>query len=271
MGVLNVTPDSFSDGGEFLDPKRALEHARGMRESGADIIDIGGESTRPGSERVDPRVEQARILPVIEELAASDITLSVDTLHAETAEAAILAGAHIVNDISGGSFDPDMFSVVAGSRTRAGQPVRCVLGHWRGIPDLNHARSQYDDVVTEVVAELGHRVAAARAAGVADEQIILDPGIGFDKTASQGWQLLANLDAFATLNLPIMVGVSRKRMLAEFAVQSAAGADAHERDLATAVVSALMGERNIWAVRVHNVAATHVALQVQQALREATR
>lgn len=271
MGVLNVTPDSFSDGGEFLDPKRALEHARGMGDSGADIIDIGGESTGPGSERVDPRVEQARILPVIEELAASDITLSVDTLHAETAEAAILAGAHIVNDVSGGSFDPDILSVVAGARTRAGQPVRCVLGHWRGIPDPNHARSQYGDVVADVVAELGDRVAAARAAGVADEQIILDPGIGFDKTASQGWQLLANLDAFATLNLPIMVGVSRKRMLAEFAVQSAVGADAHERDLATAVVSALMAERNIWAVRVHNVAATHVALQLQQALREATR
>lgn len=272
MGVLNVTPDSFSDGGEFLDPSRALEHARAMVQAGADIIDVGGESTRPGSERVDPKVEQARILPVVEELAAEGLTLSVDTLHAETAEAAIVAGASIVNDVSGGSFDPNMFGVIAGAHTSTGEPIRYVLGHWRGIPDPGHGRSQYDDVVRDVVGELSSQVRLAREAGIRDEQLILDPGIGFDKTAAQGWQLLANLDELAALGYPVMIGVSRKRMLGELDVaRTDLATGSHERDLPTAVVSALMAERAIWAVRVHNVAATHVAFQVQQALREAKR
>lgn len=271
MGVLNVTPDSFSDGGEFLDPKSALTHARAMVAAGADIIDVGGESTRPGSDRVDPKVEQARILPVIQELAAEGITLSVDTLHAETAEAAITAGAGIVNDVSGGTFDSEMFGVIARARTPRGEPVRYVLGHWRGIPDPEHSRSQYDDVVRDVAEELATQVKLARGAGVAASQIILDPGIGFDKTAAQGWQLLANVDELAALGFPVMIGVSRKRMLGELTHAGSSLTAANERDLPTAVVSALMAERNLWAVRVHNVAATHVALQVQQALREATR
>lgn len=270
MGVLNVTPDSFSDGGQYLTTHEAIAHAHDMARHGADIIDVGGESTRPGSSRIDAVTEQQRIMSVIEALADSDITVSVDTLHAQTARAAIQAGAFIINDVSGATFDPDMFKTVAGARTRSGELVKIVLGHWRGIPDPGHSRSTYDDVSHEVRDALAERVNSALAAGVAPEQIILDPGIGFDKTAEQGWQILARIDELHALGFPVMIGVSRKRMMGEL-IADDANADMAARDLPTAVTSALMADLSIWAVRVHDVAATRVALQVHEALQRAKR
>lgn len=294
MGVLNVTPDSFSDGGDYLDAEQAIAHGFEMVKQGADIVDVGGESTRPGAEPLDPSVEQARILPVVRALVVAGVTVSVDTLHAATARAAIEAGASIINDVSGGTVDPTIFTAVAGAQTAAGTPVKYVLGHWRGIPDLQHTRSTYTDVVWEVRAELAQQVAAAHAAGVTDEQLVIDPGLGFDKTAKQGWQLLARLGELFELGLPVMVGVSRKRMLGELLTDldtelqqrfakgfpNAPGADAasaaarehtvEDRDLPTAVASSLAAQTGVWAIRVHEVHATRIALQVQRAWQEAT-
>jgi len=270
MGVLNVTPDSFSDGGQYATAQTAIAHATEMANQGADIIDIGGESTRPGSTRIDSATELARILPVIEALADTDVSVSVDTLHAETARAAIAAGADIINDVSGGTFDPDMYGTLANAFTRSGAPVKIVLGHWRGIPDPNHARSNYDDVTLEVRDGLAALAEAALQTGVTAGQIILDPGIGFDKTAEQGWQVLARIDEITALGYPVMVGVSRKRMLGELLSENSA-ADLTTRDLPTAVTSALIADRNIWAVRVHDVASTRVALKVHEALHHARR
>lgn len=272
MGVLNVTPDSFSDGGSFLSPDSAVRHAREMRLQGADIIDVGGESTRPGSERLDPEVEQERILSVVRALAAEGMTVSVDTLHASTAAAAIDAGAGIINDVSGGTFDPAILEAVAranAARAAGDTLVTYIAGHWRGTPDPEHRRSDYDDVVTEVRDELAAQIAAANAAGIANEQLVVDPGLGFDKTAEQGWQLLARLDEFNTLGVPVMIGVSRKRMLKELLEATNAEASVSDRDLPTAIVSAFAAQAGAWAVRVHDVASTRVALQVQRALEEA--
>lgn len=286
MGVLNVTPDSFSDGGAYLDAERAIAHGLDMVKQGADIVDVGGESTRPGAERVDPSVEQQRVLTVVRALVTAGVTVSVDTLHAETARAAIEAGASIINDVSGATFDPNIFSAVAGATTQAGTPVRYVLGHWRGIPDPQHLRSTYGDVVWEVRAELAQQIAAARAAGVTDAQLIIDPGLGFDKTAKQGWQLLARLGELKDLGLPVMVGVSRKRMLGELltdldteravTAETQLGQNSNtehtveERDFPTAVTSALVAQTGVWAIRVHDVRSTRIALQVQRAWQEAT-
>lgn len=270
MGVLNVTPDSFSDGGQYATASTAIARATELVSHGADIIDIGGESTRPGSTRIDAATELARILPVIDALVGRNITVSVDTLHAETARTAIAAGADIINDVSGGTFDPDMYGTLAKAFARSGKPVKIVLGHWRGIPDPNHARSSYDDVTVEVHDRLAVLAKAALHAGVTADQIILDPGIGFDKTAEQGWQVLARIDEITALGYPVMIGVSRKRMLGELLPENPA-ADLTSRDLPTAVTSALMADRNIWAVRVHDVASTRVALKVHEALHRARR
>lgn len=260
MGVLNVTPDSFSDGGAYLELDAALTQARQMVADGASIIDVGGESTRPGADCVTPEEEQRRVLPVIEALAAEGITVSIDTVHATTARLAIAAGATIINDVSGGTADPDMYRVAA----ETGADL--VLMHWRGIPDPGHARSRYTDVVEEVRAELAMLVDAALAAGVSRERLILDPGLGFDKTAEQGWQLLAGFDRLASLGLPLLIGVSRKRMLAE-TLGASRGVDAtmRDRDIATAVVSAFSAREGAWAVRVHDVSATATALAVASA------
>ena len=273
MGVLNVTPDSFSDGGLYLNEADAIAHGRHLVQLGANIVDVGGESTRPGSGRVDPADEQQRILTVVRALVDTGTAVSVDTLHADTARAAIAAGASIVNDVSGGTHDPAIFDTVAGAVTAAGDPVRYVLGHWRGIPDFSHSRASYSDVVGEVRDELAAQVERARAAGVTDAQLVLDPGLGFDKTAEQGWQLIANLDEFTALGLPVMIGVSRKRMLAELRdeLRDEHGDDLASVDLATAVVSALAAGPHLWAVRVHDVWSTRVALQVRENLQEATR
>lgn len=284
MGVLNVTPDSFSDGGLYLNEDAAIAHGRRLAQLGANIVDVGGESTRPGSERVDSADEQQRILSVVRALAQDGVTVSVDTLHADTARAAIAAGASIINDVSGGTHDPDMFDAVADAVTDRGEPVRYVLGHWRGIPDLAHSRATYRDVVAEVRDELAAQVERARVAGVPAEQLVLDPGLGFDKTAEQGWQLIANLSELAALGLPVMIGVSRKRMLAELLAELFAELEVGEPadltpktpdvstlDHATAVVSALSAGPELWAVRVHDVWSTRVALQVRHKLQEARR
>lgn len=270
MGVLNVTPDSFSDGGEHVEPSVAVARGLALVAQGADIVDIGGESTRPGSERIDSAVEQARIMPVIEALATAGVTVSVDTLHADTARLAIAAGAAIINDVSGATHDPAMLAAVAGARTADGQPVRFILGHWRGTPDPSHARSTYDDVVAEVRADLSAQIDAALDAGLSNEQIVLDPGLGFDKTADQGWQLFARISEIESLGYPVMIGISRKRMLGELLGTLIDDHNVVDRDLPTAVASAFAAQAGLWAVRVHEVHATRVALQVYTALQEAT-
>lgn len=257
MAVLNVTPDSFSDGGRFAGPQDAIAAGLAQVAAGADLVDVGGESTRPGSTRVSAAEEQARVLEVVAGLADAGVRVSVDTLHAATAAAAIRAGASLINDVSGGLADPEMLAAVAEGG------AEYAIGHWRGIPDPQHSRAQYGDVLADVTAELAERVAAARAAGIAEERLIVDPGLGFDKTTEQGWRLLAGFpDLGRTLGLPVLIGVSRKRMLAELLP---AGHAVTERDLPTAVVSALAARSGAWGVRVHDVAGTRTALAVQSA------
>lgn len=255
-GILNVTPDSFSDGGRHDDPTRAIAHARALIAAGADVIDVGGESTRPGSERVPLEVEQARVLPVISALASDGIAVSIDTMNAPTAVAAVAAGARYVNDVAGGRADPDMLAAVADT------DADIVLGHWRGPSADMYALAQYSRVGREVALELSERVSAAAAAGIAPNRIVLDPGVGFAKTAEQNWQLLRELADVTALGQRVLVGTSRKRFLTPVL-----GEDATEqrRDLATAVTSVLAAEAGAWAVRVHDVGATRDALAVRAA------
>lgn len=266
LGVLNVTPDSFSDGGEFASLDAAVRRGSGLVAQGADIIDVGGESTRPGATPV-PRAEELdRTLPVVRALAARGHRISIDTLHAETAAAAVAAGARLINDVSGGTHDPEMLGVAAAASRDHG--ARFILGHWRGIPDPAHLRSDYADVVTEVRDALTERADAALAAGVDAAHLVIDPGLGFDKTGAQGWALLAHLEALTATGFPVLVGASRKRMIAE-ALRSEANpgltAAPAERDLATAVVSAFAAAAGAWGVRVHDVGATVQALAIARA------
>ncbi len=256
MGVLNVTPDSFSDGGRYLGVDAAIARGLELAAQGAHIVDVGGESTRPGANPVTAEDELRRVIPVIEALAAEGVEVSIDTLRAATARAAVAAGARIVNDVSGGEHDPAI------RRVAAETGARYVAMHWRGIPDPGHERSRYGDVVSEVRDELARLADAALAAGIAPERLVLDPGIGFDKTAEQGWRLLAELPRLAGLGFPVLVGVSRKRMLAETLGPAATMAD---RDTATAVVSALAAGAGAWGVRVHEVVPTVHALAVAEA------
>lgn len=277
MGVLNVTPDSFSDGGRYATAATAIGRGRALAAQGADIVDIGGESTRPGAAPVHVEEEQRRILPVVRALAADGIAVSVDTIHAETAAEAIASGARYINDVSGGTHDPGMLGVAArGSRDHG---TRFIVGHWRGIPDPDHQRSDYDDVVVEVRDSLARQADAAIAAGVDPAHLVVDPGLGFDKTSEQGWRLLAGLDAIRSLGYPVLVGASRKRMLADALERvpsratgsgsPAPGDDAHARDLATAVVSALAARAGVWGVRVHDVAGSAQALEIARLWAEA--
>jgi dihydropteroate synthase len=256
MGVLNVTPDSFSDGGRWVDADAAIAHARELSDAGADIIDVGGESTRPGAARVDPDAEQSRVIPVIEALSAAGTAVSVDTMNASTARAAVDAGAAIVNDVSGGLADPDMAATVASL------DVGFIAMHWRGHSDRMNELARYGDVVTDVRDELAERVAALTTAGVRRERIILDPGLGFAKNGAHNWQLLARLDELAALGHPLLIGASRKRFLGGLLP---AGAPVVDRDLPTAVVSALAAQAGVWGVRVHDVAGTRRALDVVRA------
>lgn len=260
MGVLNVTPDSFSDGGRYLHVDDALAHARAMAAQGADLIDVGGESTRPGAERVAAEVERERVVPVIKELAAEGHVLSVDTTRAAVAAAALDAGAAVVNDVSGGLADPDMARVAA----EFGVPL--VLMHWRGHSREMERLADYTDVVSDVRAELSERVDAALAAGVSAERIVLDPGLGFAKRPEHNWALLQRLDALLSLGFPVLVGASRKRFLgALLADADGSPRQPAGREDATAAVSALAAANGAWGVRVHDVQPSLDAVRVAAA------
>lgn len=276
MGVLNVTPDSFSDGGRWADPDAAVAHARELIAQGADIIDIGGESTRPGAQRVDVDTEISRVLPVVRALladgaggadgtdqtgTAGSAVISVDTIHAATAEAAIDAGAHIINDVSGGLADPAMHGLIA----RTG--VVYVCQHWRGDPETMDRLTDYPGgVVAGVEAELRERLSELDAAGVDRSQVVLDPGLGFAKTHAQSWELLAATSRLiADLGQPILVGSSRKRFLAQAAEAEATPV---QRDAATAATTALAAAAGAWAVRVHEVPANRAAVRTASLWKE---
>ena len=256
MGVLNVTPDSFSDGGEFAEPEAAIERGIALREAGADLIDIGGESTRPGAPRVDPGEEQDRVIPVITALAERDISVSVDTMNASTAHAAVVAGARMINDVSGGLADPEILRVVAETG------VHYVASHWRGHSETMDDEAHYDDVVVEVRDALKARIAELLVWGISPDRIILDPGLGFAKTSAHNWALLHSLPELQSLGYPILIGASRKRFLAPFAED---GAPATERDFPSAIISALAANAGVWGVRVHDVASTATAIEVWSA------
>jgi dihydropteroate synthase len=264
MGVLNVTPDSFSDGGRYADLDAAVGHGVRLREAGADLVDVGGESTRPGADRVDAETETARVLPVVRELAAAGIPVSIDTSRARVAEAALAAGAEVVNDVSGGLADPDMGRVVA----EAGCPW--VLMHWRGHSRRMADLAVYDDVVKEVAAELLERVEAAVAAGVAPERIVLDPGLGFAKRPEHTWKLAAHLPDLIALGHPVLVGSSRKSHLGRL-LADAEGHDrpTEEREAATIATTVLSVAAGAWGVRVHDVRGNVDAIKVWQATRAA--
>ncbi len=265
MGVLNVTPDSFSDGGEFITEQSALDHARLLEMAGADIIDVGGESTRPGAERVESSVEQARVIPVIRAIKRElDTTVSIDTMNSSTARAAVEAGAEIINDVSGGLADPAMFAVAAETG------ATLVISHWRGFSNIMDTQNFYHDIAVDVARELSERVDAAIAAGVARDKIVIDPGLGFAKDMKQNWQLVARLDELEALGFPILVGASRKRFIAgAIDPEEPAQVSNERRDVATAVLTALLLQRKLWGIRVHNVLATTDTIRVVAALRDA--
>ena len=256
MGVLNVTPDSFSDGGRFNDQMIATNHALQMVQDGADIIDIGGESTRPGSDRITVKEELDRVLPVISALANSGVAISIDTMRAEVASAAIAAGACMINDVSGGKSDPEMLSYVATLN------VPYILMHWRGPSNIMNTLTDYNDVVADVTREVSNQVDVAVAAGIARERIAIDPGIGFAKTVDQNWPILKHLEVLEGLGLPILMGASRKKFLGELLAKDGVARDSDERESATTAISTLMAARGIWAVRVHEVKASSDAISV---------
>jgi dihydropteroate synthase len=266
MGVLNVTPDSFSDGGCFADTASAVAHGMAMHEAGADYVDVGGESTRPGADRVDAEAECRRVLPVIRELARAGVRTSVDTTRAEVAEAAIAAGAVLVNDVSGGLADAGMAKLVADTG------VPWVLMHWRGHSREMYAAARYGDVVTEVCAELTARVEDVVAAGVAPEQLVLDPGLGFAKNAGHNWALLARLDRIVALGLPVLVGASRKSFLGRLlADPDGIVRSAEQRDSATLATTVLAAQAGVWGVRVHDAGASVDAVRTVEAVRAVSR
>jgi dihydropteroate synthase len=266
MGVVNVTPDSFSDGGRWAEPDKAIAHARDLLAAGADILDIGGESTRPGATRPLVEEELARVVPVISALAAEGAVVSVDTMRAEVAGAALAAGATLVNDVSGGLADPAILAVVAD----AGAPY--VAMHWRAHSDHMRDFAVYDGpggVVEAVRAELAARVDAMLAAGIAADRIVLDPGLGFAKRAPHNWELLAGLDRIADLGHPVLVGASRKSFLGSLL----AGPDGvprpvDQREAANTAVTVHLARAGVWGIRVHDVRASHDALRVVARLEE---
>lgn len=263
MGVLNVTPDSFSDGGRYVEPEDAVARGLALRDEGADIVDVGGESTRPGAGRIEPAEEISRTQDVVRRLAAAGVTVSIDTTRASVAAEALDAGASIVNDVSGGLADADMLPLVAD------RDATVVLMHWRAHSATMADHADYSDVVADVVAELGARVDAARAAGVTDERMVLDPGLGFAKRAEHNWALSAHLDRLRVLGLPILFGASRKSYLGALLAIDGTPRPARQRDAATLATSLLAFEQDVWAVRVHNVQATADARAVWQATRRA--
>jgi dihydropteroate synthase len=263
VGVLNVTPDSFSDGGRYADLAAAVAHGVSMRAQGAALVDVGGESTRPGADRVDPAIERSRVVPVIRELAAAGVPVSIDTTRASVAAAALTAGAVVVNDVSGGLADPDMVRLVAD----AGCPW--VLMHWRGHSRRMGELAVYTDVVKEVCAELGARVDAAIAGGVDPGRIIVDPGLGFAKRAEHNWRLAARLDQVVALGFPVLVGASRKSYLGTLLADGDGPRPVAGREAATVATTLLAVEAGAWGVRVHDVRANVDAVKVWAATRAA--
>lgn len=247
MGILNVTPDSFADGGVNFEVSHAIHRGLEMIDEGVDIIDIGGESTRPGAERVSEKEEQARVLPVIKGLAGTGVTLSIDTMRASTAKLAVEAGASIVNDVSGGAADPDMFSTVAALG------CKYTLMHWRGHSVDMNSKAIYEDVVKEVIEEVTIQLDKALTAGISRENIILDPGIGFAKDPEHNWEVLQRIDEFIALGYPVLIGHSRKRFLG--------GEHPDDREDATVKVTQSLVGKGIWAVRVHGVKANVEAIR----------
>lgn len=265
MGVVNVTPDSFSDGGRYLAADAAIEHGHAMLAEGADILDIGGESTRPGATRPLVADELSRVLPVVAELAAAGAVVSVDTMRAEVARAALEAGARIVNDVSGGLADPGILAVTA--EAEAGY----IAMHWRGHSTVMADRAQYADVVTEVRDELRDRVEAALAAGIEADRIAVDPGLGFAKTADHNWSLLAELDAL-DLGFPLLVGASRKSFLGSLLADAdGTPRSVSDRESAGVAVSTIAALAGVWGIRVHDVAANRDALRVVERFQAAGR
>lgn len=257
MGVVNVTPDSFSDGGEWFEPHAAIAHGREIVAQGADIVDVGGESTRPGAQRPSVAEELRRVLPVIAALAADGAVVSIDTMRAVVARQAVEVGASIVNDVSGGLADPDMVPLVA----ELGCPY--VAMHWRGHSTDMQSRAVYDDVVADVCRELAARRDVLLAGGVQPEGLVLDPGIGFAKGAEHNWALIAHLESVMALGHPVLLGTSRKTFLGRIGV--AEGAPARppaDRDAATTATSVLAALAGVWGVRVHDVPPTMDALAV---------
>ncbi|WP_344077279.1 dihydropteroate synthase [Streptomyces crystallinus] len=265
MGVVNVTPDSFSDGGRWFDTAAAVKHGLDLVAEGADLVDVGGESTRPGATRVDEDEELRRVVPVVRGLAAEGVTVSVDTMRAAVAEQAVAAGALLVNDVSGGLADPRMIPVVAATE------APFVVMHWRGFSKDMNSRAVYADVVGEVVAELHARVEAVVAGGIPPERIVLDPGLGFAKQAEHDLALVAHLAELRALGRPLLVAASRKRFLGHVLAGDGSGPPpARERDAATAAVSAIAAHEGAWAVRVHEVRATADAVRVARAVEQAS-
>jgi dihydropteroate synthase len=258
MGVVNVTPDSFSDGGEWFEPADAITHGLRLAAQGADIVDIGGESTRPGAERPPEEEELRRVVPVVRELASAGATVSIDTMRAEVARRALELGARMVNDVSGGRSDPGMFGVVAD----AGVPM--VIMHWRGHGSRMQEMTSYGNVVEDVLSELRPQIDKAESTGIPTERIVVDPGLGFAKTGEHNWTLLTRLGRIVDLGYPVLVGASRKAFLGRLLADPATGEDRPPdgRDAATAILSALIALSGAWCVRVHEVPSSLDAARV---------
>ena len=264
IGVLNVTPDSFSDGGRFIDLDDAVAQGCRLANEGADLVDVGGESTRPGAERVAAAEEERRVVPVVEALVANGIRVSIDTYRAVVAERALAAGASVVNDVSGGLADPDMADVV--------RAAECpwILMHWRGHSRRMQDLAHYADVVDDVRRELAERVEAANQAGISADRIVIDPGLGFAKTAAHNWALLAHLDVLVGLGLPVLIGASRKSFLGRVLADPAGTPrPVDEREAATVALTAYAAAQGAWGVRVHDVRANVDAARTIAAVREA--
>jgi dihydropteroate synthase len=260
MGVVNVTPDSFSDGGLWLEPEAAVAHGLELRAQGADLVDVGGESTRPGAERPSVEEELRRVVPVVRALSRAGVVVSIDTMRAVVAEAALEGGAALVNDVSGGRADPELPSLVA----QAGVPY--VVMHWRAHSAQMNQHATYDDVVVDVCKELSARLESVVAQGVPVERIVLDPGLGFAKEAGHNWALLHGLDQLVALGRPLLLGTSRKRFLGTLlAGPDGTPAPPEARDAATHATSALAAAAGVWCVRVHDVPGTLDAVRVADA------
>ena len=259
MGILNITPDSFADGGRHFGFEKALARAKEMIAEGVDIIDVGGESTRPGSDRIPTDVERDRVIPIVTELCALGATVSIDTTRSEIARAAIVAGASIVNDISGGLSDPSMGKLIANN-----PKIQFIVMHWRGESKVMQSRATYTDVVKEVRDELSERVTSLVDQGVNPEQLILDPGIGFAKNSEHNWELLRNIDRIQLLGFPVLVGVSRKRFLGDLV-----GAEnPDDREFATLAITTEMARKGVWGVRTHSVRPQLDAIKVVEELHQ---